>query len=53
MNASQVIAVAKATGVKGVFVKGFKNGQVLMVYTVQVNGKTHSANIRAFPHEHA
>jgi len=53
MNASQVIALAKATGVKGVFIKGFKNGQVLMRYNVQVNGVIRSVKIRAFPGEHA
>lgn len=53
MTATQVITAAKESGVKGVFIKAFKNGQVLMAYSLMVNGEMYRAEIRAMPGEHA
>lgn len=54
MNANQVLQVAKSLGIKGQFVKSFRNGQELREYTVpRAPGVMYSAKIRALPSEHA
>ncbi len=49
MNASTIVAVSKQLGLKGVFIKSFRNGQELRQYTMP-NGDIYK--IRAFSHDH-
>lgn len=54
MTAQNVIATAKQHGIKGVFIKAFRNGQELRSYSVPTtDGKNWTGNIRATAAEHA
>ncbi len=50
MNATTVVKVSKELGLKGEFLKSFRNGQELRKYTMP-NGDVYK--IRAFAQDHA
>jgi hypothetical protein len=53
MNANQVLQAAKQLGIKGIFIKKFKNCQELRAYSVPHNGVVQIFKIRATAAEHA